>query len=115
MGDYQYNFTTAFIDFASKFGWTTDLKSASKDLIRKRLEVQITQYKNFCFSFFYRVLRTGDGSWTDKMNETSPFNDQEINSNERIEDTINKELVWGWGDEAMTEKEKASVNRSARV
>lgn len=49
------------------------------------------------------------------MNKNSPFNDQEVNNNEMTEDTVNKEPIWGWGDEAMTEKEKASINRSARV
>lgn len=56
-------------------------------------------------------MRTGDGSWTD---ENLLFIDQKVNNNEMIEDMDNKEPVWGWGDEAMTEKEKASINRRAK-
>lgn len=42
--DYAYNFSTAVIDFFAKIGWAYDLKTASKDIIKKR------------------VLRTGDGT-----------------------------------------------------
>jgi stearoyl-CoA desaturase (delta-9 desaturase) len=44
LGDYGYNFTTAFIDFFAWLGWAYDLKVASPELVRKR------------------ALRTGDGS-----------------------------------------------------
>lgn len=57
-------------------------------------------------------MRTGDGSWTD---ENTLFINQKENSNEIIEDIDDKELIWGWGDKAMTEKEKASINRRARA
>ncbi|XP_011878885.1 PREDICTED: acyl-CoA Delta(11) desaturase-like isoform X1 [Vollenhovia emeryi] len=53
LGNYTFNFTTAFIDFFAKIGWAYDLKSVSEDTIKKRVE------------------RTGDGShelwgWGDK-------------------------------------------------
>jgi len=53
LGDYQLNFTTAFIDFFAKIGWAYDLKSVSTEIIKKRVE------------------RTGDGThptwgWGDK-------------------------------------------------
>ncbi|XP_011858434.1 PREDICTED: acyl-CoA Delta(11) desaturase-like [Vollenhovia emeryi] len=44
LGNYTFNFTTAFIDFFAKIGWAYDLKSVSEDMIRKR------------------VKKTGDGS-----------------------------------------------------
>lgn len=53
LGNYSFNFTTAFIDFFAKIGWAYDLKTVSEDMIKKRVE------------------RTGDGShelwgWGDK-------------------------------------------------
>jgi len=42
---YRTNITTAFIDFAARFGWAYDLKTARPDMIRKR------------------AARTGDGSY----------------------------------------------------
>lgn len=53
LGNYQYNTTTAFIDFFAKIGWAYDLKSVSEDMVQKRVE------------------RTGDGThevwgWGDK-------------------------------------------------
>jgi len=53
LGNYRFNFTTAFIDFFAKIGWAYDLKRVSTEVIRQRVE------------------RTGDGShevwgWGDK-------------------------------------------------
>ncbi|XP_058810727.1 acyl-CoA Delta-9 desaturase-like isoform X2 [Phymastichus coffea] len=53
LGDYWVNFTTAFIDCFARIGWAYDLKTVSREVIKKR------------------VLRTGDGShdlwgWGDK-------------------------------------------------
>lgn len=53
LGIFWCNFTTTFINFFAKIGWAYDLKTASDDLIKKR------------------VQRTGDGSheiwgWDDK-------------------------------------------------
>ncbi|XP_051171614.1 acyl-CoA Delta-9 desaturase-like isoform X1 [Leptopilina boulardi] len=53
LGNYRFNFTTAFIDFFAKIGWAYDLKTISQDMVQKRVE------------------RTGDGShdiwgWGDK-------------------------------------------------
>ncbi|XP_075225347.1 acyl-CoA Delta-9 desaturase-like isoform X2 [Lycorma delicatula] len=44
LGSYSKNFTTAFIDFFAKIGWAYDMKTATPDMIKRR------------------VLRTGDGS-----------------------------------------------------
>lgn len=38
LGDYKFNLTTAFIDFFAKIGWAYDLKFASSDIVRKRVE-----------------------------------------------------------------------------
>ncbi|KAG7213575.1 hypothetical protein KM043_002830 [Ampulex compressa] len=38
LGNYKFNFTTAFIDFFAKIGWAYDLKSVSQDMVRKRVE-----------------------------------------------------------------------------
>lgn len=38
LGDYKLNLTTAFIDFFAKIGWAYDLKTASSDIVRKRVE-----------------------------------------------------------------------------
>lgn len=35
LGDYKFNFTTAFIDFFSKIGWAYDLKTPSPNLVKK--------------------------------------------------------------------------------
>ncbi|XP_058810732.1 acyl-CoA Delta-9 desaturase-like [Phymastichus coffea] len=53
LGNYAFNFTTAFIDLFAKIGWAYDLKTVSPDIIKRR------------------VQRTGDGShelwgWGDK-------------------------------------------------
>ncbi|KAJ8675191.1 hypothetical protein QAD02_010977 [Eretmocerus hayati] len=53
LGNYAFNFTTAFIDFFAMIGWAYDLKTVSMDMVRKRVE------------------RTGDGThelwgWGDK-------------------------------------------------
>jgi len=45
LGNYSFNFTTAFLDFFSWLGWAYDLKSVSKEIVKKR------------------ALRTGDGSY----------------------------------------------------
>lgn len=36
LGNYKFNFTTAFIDLFAKIGWAYDLKTASTELVRKR-------------------------------------------------------------------------------
>ena len=53
LGNYSFNFTTAFVDFFAKIGWAYDMKTVSKDTIKSRVE------------------RTGDGThdlwgWEDK-------------------------------------------------
>lgn len=53
LGDYYFNFTTAFIDVCAKIGWAYDLKSVSTEIVKQRVE------------------RTGDGThnlwgWGDK-------------------------------------------------
>lgn len=38
LGNYKFNFTTAFIDLFAKIGWAYDLKTASPEFVRKRAE-----------------------------------------------------------------------------
>lgn len=37
LGSYSLNFSKAFIDFFALIGWATDLKTASAELVRKRM------------------------------------------------------------------------------
>ena len=78
LGNYKYNITTAFIDFFAALGLAYDLKTASTEMIKKRID------------------RTGDGTW---KNEKSA---SKIISNEseycRKSDRVD---VWGWDDKDM--------------
>lgn len=38
LGNYSFNFTTAFINIFAKIGWAYDLKTASNDMVKKRVE-----------------------------------------------------------------------------
>ncbi|GAB0096562.1 hypothetical protein DMENIID0001_120860 [Sergentomyia squamirostris] len=38
LGNYRFNFATAFIDFFAKIGWAYDLKTVSPEIIRKRAQ-----------------------------------------------------------------------------
>lgn len=38
LGDYKVNVTTMWLDFFAKIGWAYDLKTPSKDLIRRTIE-----------------------------------------------------------------------------
>lgn len=57
LGNYRMNMTTAFIDFFAKIGWAYDMKTVSRDIIKRRVE------------------RTGNGNhnlwgWGDKDHES---------------------------------------------
>ena len=52
LGNYRTNLTTAFIDFCAKIGWAYDLKTASAQMIKKRVE------------------RTGDGTHEEYSNHS---------------------------------------------
>ena len=38
LGDYRFNVTTAFLDFCAKIGCAYDLRTVSRDIVRKRVE-----------------------------------------------------------------------------
>lgn len=56
LGDYQANFTTAFIDFFARIGWAYDLKTVPVELVEKR------------------AARTGDGT---RIKQSSPEHSHE--------------------------------------
>lgn len=64
------NLTTAFIDFFAKIGWAYDLKTVSKEIIKKRVE------------------RTGDGT---HESNTWGWGDEDQDKDEiKMADIINK-------------------------
>jgi stearoyl-CoA desaturase (delta-9 desaturase) len=80
LGNYSLNFTTAFIDFFARVGWAYSLKTTSKETIMAR------------------VARTGDGTHGRFGKSNSPDNESHEN------------IVWGWGDEDMKEKDYKCVS-----
>ncbi|XP_053945173.1 acyl-CoA Delta-9 desaturase [Anastrepha ludens] len=87
LGAYQYNWTTAFLDFMARIGQAYDLKSVSQELILKR------------------VQRTGDGSHFSLQD----VNNNNVNLNELVakldhenEDT----MVWGWDDKDICDEDR---------
>ncbi|XP_072400192.1 acyl-CoA Delta-9 desaturase-like isoform X2 [Diabrotica undecimpunctata] len=83
LGDYKLNYTTAVLDFMSRIGQAYDLKTASMEMVKKR------------------VARTGDGSWTNGKVEGESNKDHHHHTHE--------ECVWGWGDKDMDEEEIRDV------
>jgi len=73
LGNYKLNPTTMIIDFFARIGWAYDLKTASVDMVKKR------------------VKRTGDGTRTFE-NEQPEHADLHGHHHEGI---------WGWGDVDM--------------
>jgi stearoyl-CoA desaturase (delta-9 desaturase) len=79
-GKYRSNLTTGFLDLMAAIGWAYDLKTASEEMIMKR------------------VNRTGDGSRKfDKL------------FNPSADDHHGDDLVWGWGDKDMTQEDFSFV------
>ena len=67
------NMTTAFIDFFAMIGWAYDLKTVSKEVIRKRVE------------------RTGDLSHENQANLTWGWGDKDEDKDElKFANIINK-------------------------
>ncbi|XP_057658392.1 acyl-CoA Delta-9 desaturase-like [Diorhabda carinulata] len=84
LGDYKMNYTTAVLDFMAYIGLVYDRKTASVEMVKKRVD------------------RTGDGSWTNgKAEEESRAEDGHHHSYE--------DCVWGWGDKDMKEEEIRDV------
>jgi len=103
LGDYRYNFSTAFIDFFAKIGkrntqtsvsidlilehctigWAYELKTVSDDMIRKR------------------AARTGDGS-----NKYSRCIRNGVVRKEDLEHHDDDSMVWGWDDKDMNNEDK---------
>ncbi|CAG9865354.1 unnamed protein product [Phyllotreta striolata] len=87
LGNYRLNFTTALLNFMRYAGQVYDLKTASAEMIRKR------------------VARTGDGSWSNgpKIEEAGD------EAQAKVEGHHHKDMVWGWGDKDMAEEEMEDV------
>ncbi|XP_014086170.1 acyl-CoA Delta-9 desaturase [Bactrocera oleae] len=87
LGTYQYNWTTAFLDFMARIGQAYDLKSVSNEMILKR------------------VQRTGDGSHP----SVQDVNNNNVNVSELVSklDHENEEtLVWGWDDQDICDEDR---------
>uniref|UniRef100_A0A0K8VJW3 Acyl-CoA desaturase 1 n=3 Tax=Bactrocera latifrons TaxID=174628 RepID=A0A0K8VJW3_BACLA len=87
LGTYQYNWTTAFLDFMARIGQAYDLKSVSNEMILKR------------------VQRTGDGSHPSMQD----VNNNNVNISELVSklDHDNEEtLVWGWDDKDICDEDR---------
>lgn len=96
LGTYQYNWTTAFLDFMARIGQAYDLKSVSQDMILKR------------------VQRTGDGSHPSMQD----VNNNNVNISELVSklDHENEEtLVWGWDDEDICEEDRKGALHKKEV
>ena len=77
---YRHNFGMAFIDFFAWIGWATDLKTASDEMVRKR------------------VLRTGDGSHPYCIEAAKMTKKYGIDSNNNgVERNEGSEVYWGLG------------------
>ncbi|XP_011177804.1 acyl-CoA Delta-9 desaturase [Zeugodacus cucurbitae] len=87
LGTYQYNWTTAFLDYMARIGQAYDLKSVSHEMILKR------------------VQRTGDGTHP----SVQDVNNNNVNISELVSklDHENEEtLVWGWDDEDICDEDR---------
>lgn len=82
LGNYKLNISTAFLDFMAYIGQAYDLKTVSKEMVRKR------------------VKRTGDGTWK---------GDQESQPDENDNLHHHHDSVWGWGDRDMKEDDIQDV------
>ncbi|XP_049820262.1 acyl-CoA Delta-9 desaturase-like isoform X2 [Aethina tumida] len=82
LGNYRLNWSTSFIDLMSKIGWAYDLKTASLEIIQKRIK------------------RTGDGTIKAKDVGDGMHHDH---------DHDHSDAIWGWGDKDMNEEEKQDV------
>lgn len=83
LGNYKTNLTTMMLDGLSKIGWVYDLKTASPDMVEKR------------------VKRTGDGTRI-FTNENSSNDDSHGHHHHQGE-------IWGWGDTDMKEEDVKDV------
>lgn len=88
LGNYRYNITTGFIDFFAKIGWAYDLKTASDELIQKRMARSGDFNVNYSKAKIEDLMRLSE----DKAPE---------------EDT--GELVWGWDDPDNEEMKKGAT------
>ncbi|XP_063697470.1 acyl-CoA Delta-9 desaturase-like [Culicoides brevitarsis] len=85
LGSWGFNWSTALIEIFAKMGWAYELKTASDEMIRKR------------------VLRTGDGSHELYSKEV------DINQNiQKFEPEENDESIWGWDDKDLRDKSRVA-------
>nr|XP_022906820.1 acyl-CoA Delta(11) desaturase-like [Onthophagus taurus] len=84
--NYGPNLTTAFIDFFAWLGWAYDLKTASEEMVRRRM------------------LRTGDGT------KLPP---EEIGKKSSLKEDLglSSDNIWGWGDINMKSVDFQYVKR----
>jgi len=78
LGNYKFNFTTAFIDLFTKVGWAYDLKTTSSEFVRKRASRT-------------GLIKCQDG----RVPLPWGWDDQDLLQSDRMEATIvNRERSW---------------------
>ncbi|XP_076251322.1 acyl-CoA Delta-9 desaturase-like isoform X2 [Rhynchophorus ferrugineus] len=91
LGNYRVNFTTAFLDLMARIGWATELKTASEDMIKKR------------------VLRTGDGTWYGLSQLKNNADDKGHHHHDH------GDMLWGWGDTDMGQNDVKEILKFNRI
>lgn len=86
LGNYNLNWSTAFIDFCAKLGLAYELKSASHEVIERR------------------ALRTGDGDRT--FSKCASSNGKVKAHSEQLHDHCERENVWGWDDKDLNKDDR---------
>lgn len=86
LGNYRMNLTTGFIDLMQKWGFAYDLKTASNDMILKRIK------------------RTGDGTW-----RNGQIDQQDEPGHDHHDHDLYGDQVWGWGDQDMKDEDIKAV------
>ncbi|XP_066255554.1 acyl-CoA Delta-9 desaturase-like [Euwallacea similis] len=91
LGNYKYNFSTFLLDCAGKLGLAYNFKTASDEMIKKR------------------VLRTGDPLLWSTLSK-----DSELKFETDMKAHHREEQIWGWGDKDMKKDEIMEVKRSCK-
>ncbi|XP_067616966.1 acyl-CoA Delta-9 desaturase [Eurosta solidaginis] len=94
LGTYQYNWTTAFLDFMAYIGQAYDLKSVPKEMILKR------------------VQRTGDGTHL-SVKDINNNNLSELVS--KLDHDKEETMVWGWDDTDVCEDDRKDALHVGKV
>ncbi|XP_050508831.1 (11Z)-hexadec-11-enoyl-CoA conjugase-like isoform X1 [Diabrotica virgifera virgifera] len=80
LGNYRMNPSTGFLDLMAYLGQAYDLKTASPEMVRKR------------------IARTGDGLYN---HGKVPLE----NGNAKVQETFHEDCVWGWDDKDMNDED----------